>query len=172
MSCQRNIGVNTEEQMIKFYTGDIIPDKNTVFVFGSNPLGINGNPYKGTGGAALVAVQNFGVGLHEIMNNCLSSSGSAYGLVTVSAPGMKRSLTKDEIINNIRILYHTARCLPNKDFKVAYRNTSRCSLNGYTGYEMMEMFLVAGDIPENIWFSEEWINSYIFKNKFKSVELI
>lgn len=158
--------------MIKFYTGNIVPEKDTVFVFGSNPLGINGNPSRGTGGAALVAVQYFGVGLHEIMNNCLSQSGQAYGLVTVKAPGAKRSLTKDEIINNIRILYSVARSLPEKDFKVAYRNTNLTSLNGYTGYEMMEMFLSAGQIPDNIWFSSEWINSYIFKEKFTSVELI
>lgn len=158
--------------MIKYYTGDIKFEPDTVFVFGSNPLGINGNPKKGTGGAALIAVQQFGVGLHEVMDNCLSASGSAYGLVTVSAPGMRRSLTKEEIINNIKILYRTARSLPNKDFKVAYRNINKPSLNGYTGYEMMEMFLSAGEIPENIWFSTEWINSYIFKEKFKSVELI
>ena len=55
--------------MIKFYVGDIIPDKNTIFVFGSNPLGINGNPNRGTGGAALTAVQYFGVGINEKMNN-------------------------------------------------------------------------------------------------------
>lgn len=158
--------------MIKFYTGDISFEPNTVFVFGSNPLGINGNPWKGTGGAALVAVQQFGVGQHEIMNNCLSASGHAYGLVTVSAPGMRRSLSKQQIIDNIKILYQTAKSLPEKEFKIAYRNTNATSLNGYTGYEMMEMFLSADEIPENIWFSSEWANSYIFKEKFKSVELI
>lgn len=158
--------------MIKFYVGDIIPDKNTIFVFGSNPLGINGNPNRGTGGAALTAVQYFGVGLHEKMNNCLSQSKQAYGLVTVKAPGAKRSLSRNDIINNIRILYSVAQSLPEKDFKVAYRNTSKPSLNGYTGYEMMEMFLAAGEIPKNVWFSSEWVNSYIFKNKFTSVELI
>ena len=65
-----------------------------------------------------------------------------------------------------------AQSLPEKDFKVAYRNTSKPSLNGYTGYEMMEMFLAAGEITKNVWFSSEWVNSYIFKNKFTSVELI
>lgn len=170
MNLQQNSGMN--EGMVKYYIGDITFEPNTVFVFGSNPIGVNGNPWKGTGGAALVAVQQFGVGLHEIMNNCLSSNGHAYGLVTVSAPGKRKSLTKEQIIDNIKILYQTARSLPEKDFKVAYRNTNSSSLNGYTGYEMMEMFLAAGEIPENIWFSNEWINSYIFKEKFKSLELI
>ena len=72
----------------------------------------------------------------------------------------------------IFFLYSTAQSLPEKDFKVAYRNTSKPSLNGYTGYEMMEMFLAAGEIPKNVWFSSEWVNSYIFKDKFTSVELI
>lgn len=39
---------------------------------------------------------------------------------------------------------------------VAYRNTRERSLNGYTGYEMMQMFLNAGTLPENVWISDEW----------------
>ena len=54
--------------MISHYKGDIEPGKNVVFVFGSNPIGINGNRRKRTGGAALVAVEKFGVGEHEVMN--------------------------------------------------------------------------------------------------------
>ena len=158
--------------MINFYTGDIIPDENTIFVFGSNPLGINGNIYKGTGGAALEAVKHFGVGIHEKMNNCISISGKAYGLVTVSAPGHKRSLTRDEIIDNIRLLYSTARMFPEKNFKIAYRNTSKASLNGYTGYELIEMFISAGEIPNNIWFSNEWGKTDMFERKFSSVSLL
>ena len=55
------------------------------------------------------------------------------------------------------------------DFKIAYRNVSEKSLNGYTGIEMIEMFDEAGktnwfdeygDIPENVWFSEEWWKYY------------
>ena len=48
---------------------------------------------------------------------------------------------------------------PELKFKVAYRNVSEVSLNGYSGYEMIEMFKRAGDIPENIYFSEEWIKT-------------
>ena len=42
-------------------------------------------------------------------------------------------------------------------FKIAYRNTHSTSLNGYTGLEMIDMFLEAGPIPDNIIFSQEWI---------------
>lgn len=148
---------------MKFYTGDITYSPKTVFVFGSNPLGINGNIRTGAGGAALVAVMQFGVSPSEIMDNCFSRNGCAYGLVTVMAPGMRRSLTKEQIIKNIQLLYETARLTPDKDFKVAYRNTNKPSLNGYTGKEMAEMFIEAGEIPENIWFSEEWQKEYFNK---------
>lgn len=35
----------------------------------------------------------------------------------------------------------------------------RASLNGYTGLEMIDMFLEAGPIPDNIIFSKEWIDT-------------
>lgn len=153
--------------MPKFYEGDIEDSANTVFVFGSNPLGINGNPVKGTGGAALVAVKNFGVLQNEKMDNHLSYSERAYGLVTVVAPGKRKSLSKMQITDNIRILYQTAKTFPEKDFKIAYRNTDKPSLNGYTGKEMAEMFISAadGDIPNNIWFSSEWKQYFNASNK-------
>ena len=145
-----------QENNTPYYIGDIVPEPNTVFVFGSNPLGINGNPSKGTGGAALVASQQFGVKQGEKMDNKLSDSGNAYGLTTVSAPGRKKSISSDQIIENIKKLYITAQQNPNKQFKVAYRNTTTTSLNGYTGLEMIEMFKQAGPIPSNIIFSKEW----------------
>lgn len=141
---------------MNFYQGNIYPADNTIFVFGSNPRGINGNPNKGTGGAALQAVLHFGVDRFEVMNNRISDSGKAYGLVTVQGPGMRKSLSKQQIIENIKILYHTAESLPRMNFMIAYRNTYKTSLNGYTGFEMMNMFIEAGTIPDNIYFSSEW----------------
>ena len=52
---------------------------------------------------------------------------------------------------------------PDKQFKIAYRNTIETSLNGYTGLEMIEMFNDAaqigiGYIPSNVIFSKEWVN--------------
>ena len=153
-----------EEQVVpvikeQYYTGDITPDENTIFVFGSNPVGINGNPTKGTGGAALVASKNFGVKQGEKMDNKLSDSGNAYGLTTVTYPGKKRSITPDQITDGIVKLYETAIQNPDKQFKIAYRNTTDESLNGYTGLEMIDMFNNAGTIPSNIIFSKEWFDT-------------
>lgn len=155
---------------MKFYKDNIIPADNTIFVFGSNPRGINGNPNKGTGGAALQAVLHFGVGRFEVMNNRISDSGKAYGLVTVKGPGMRKSLSKQQIIDNIRILYSTAESLPGMNFMIAYRNTYKTSLNGYTGFEMMKMFIDAGNIPDNIFFSSEW-EKYMKDSYLKSTPL-
>ena len=71
----------------------------------------------------------------------------------------ERTITPLQIIENIKKLYETARQNPDKQFKVAYRNTDRASLNGYTGLEMIDMFLKAGSIPTNIVFSKEWVDT-------------
>ena len=76
------------------YIGNIQPSDDTVFVFGSNPIGVNGRldangQGKDSGGAAAVAQRHFGVKQGELMNNKMSESGKAYGLVTVTAPGAK-----------------------------------------------------------------------------------
>jgi hypothetical protein len=47
-------------------------------------------------------------------------------------------------------MYDVARNNKNKLFKVAYTNTTKASLNGYTGIEMAEMFKKAGPIPTNV----------------------
>ena len=59
-------------------------------------------------------------------------------------------------------MYDCAREHPDKRFLVAYRNTYRPSLNGYTGIEMIRIFLDAGPIPENVWFSDEWKRTGMF----------
>ena len=71
----------------------------------------------------------------------------------------ERTITSLQIIENIKKLYETARQNPNKQFKIAYRNTDKASLNGYTGLEMIDMFLKAGSIPSNIVFSKEWVDT-------------
>ena len=71
------------------------------------------------------------------------------------------------ILTNIINMYNVARTNPDLNFKIAFRNTHSISLNGYTGFEMINMFLKAGEengIPENIWFSEEWKNTGAFEN--------
>ena len=151
-----------ETTNVNYYSGLITENDNSIMVFGSNPLGINGNPNKGTGGAALVALQQGRVKQGEKMDNRLSDNGKAYGLVTVTKPGAKQSLSKEQIIENIKKLYQTARENPDKIFKIAYQHTSTASLNGYTGLELAEMFKSAGEIPSNIQFSDKWIKAGYF----------
>lgn len=159
-----------ETTSVSSYSGMIEANDNAVMVFGSNPLGINGNPTKGTGGAALVALQQGRVTQDEKMDNRLSNNGRAYGLVTVTRPGARQSLSEQQIIENIKQLYKTAKDNPNKTFKIAYQHTNSASLNGYTGKELAEMFKAAGEIPNNIQFSDKWIEAGYF-NDLSKVEI-
>jgi hypothetical protein len=140
------------------YKGDIVPSEDTIFVFGSNPEGRHG------AGAAKVAVDKFGAqyGVGEGL------TGNAYALPTkdlrVKENNSLRSIPRNVIVNNIRNLYATAKQNPTKQFKVAFRNgLDEATLNGYTGQEMIEMFIEAGQIPANIIFSKEWVDTGLFK---------
>lgn len=149
---------------VSSYSGDITPDANTIFVFGSNPEGRHG------AGAAKVARVKFGA----IYGQGEGLQGNAYALPTkdlrVTENRGLRSISESQIIENIKKLYETARQNPDKQFKVAYRNTDRASLNGYTGLEMIDMFLKAGSIPTNIVFSKEWIDTGKFNLSREGLE--
>lgn len=141
------------ESSPQYYTGNITPDENTIFVFGSNPEGRHGD------GAAKVAKDKFGAeyGKGEGLQ------GNSYALPTKDLrikenKGLK-SISPDQIIKNIQRLYEVAKQNPDKQFKVAYRNTTESSLNGYTGLEMIDMFNKAGVIPTNVIFSKEWFDT-------------
>ena len=132
---------------MRYYQGDIQPDENTIFVFGSNPEGRHGL------GSAKVAREKFGAvyGIGEGLQ------GNSYALPTkdLRIKGY-RTISKENIKKNIETLYLTALTMPEKTFKVAYRNKKdERTLNGYTGLEMLEMFL-SRTVPNNIEFSEEW----------------
>lgn len=137
----------------RYYEGDIKPDKNTIFVFGSNPEGRHG------AGAAKVARLYFGAkyGVGEGL------TGDAYALPTkdlrVTVNYGFRSISPEKITESIKKLYEVAKSMPDKEFKIAYRNVETISLNGYTGLEMIDMFKNAGEIPDNIIFSKEWIET-------------
>lgn len=138
-------------QSLNFYNGNIIPENDTIFVFGSNPDGIHG------AGSAKVALNHFGA-QYGIGKGLV---GNSYALPTKDIRVMKnngyKSISEEDIIQNIRELYTCAKNNPNKKFKVAYRNKgNEVTLNGYNGYEMSQMFIKAGEIPENMYFSQEW----------------
>lgn len=146
--------------MYKIYQGNIMPEKGTIFVFGSNPEGRHG------AGSAAVAVRQFGA--HYGQGEGLQ--GNAYALPTTELrpeyqeEGYNQSIPEDKIIKAIGRLYATALKNPGKNFKVAYRSApNEVTLCGYSGSELMSMFKEAaaalGDYPDNMWFSEEWANS-------------
>lgn len=145
-----------------YYEGNIEPEENTIFVFGSNPEGRHG------AGAAKIARERFGA----IYGQGEGLQGNAYALPTkdlrVTENRGLRSISKEQIVKNISKLYEIARQNPNKQFKVAYRNTDKASLNGYTGLEMIDMFMEAGNIPSNVVFSKEWVSTGKF-NQPKAV---
>ncbi len=137
----------------KYYKGNIKPNKNTIFVFGSNPEGRHGK------GAALIAKEQF----DAIYGKGEGLQGNAYALPTkdlkIKENNGYKSIKSEQIIKSIKKLYEIAKENPNKLFKIAYRNTNKYSLNGYTGYEMIDMFNKAGDIPNNIIPSKEWYDT-------------
>lgn len=134
------------------YKGLIEKDDDVVMVFGSNQIGVN------DAGSALSAVEQGRITRGEKLINRLSDSERAYGLNTVISP--HKPLNAAQIIRNIQKLYETANDNPDKTFAVAYTNTGvEKTRNGYTGNEMITMFLKAGQIPKNIIFSEKWINT-------------
>ena len=140
--------------MRKYYIGNITtPDENTIFVFGSNLEGRHG------AGAAKLAIEQFGA----IYGQGEGLQGNSYALPTkdlrIKENNGFRSISKENIIKSIKKLYDVAKKYPDKQFKVAYRNTYSKSLNGYTGFEMIDMFVQAGSIPDNIIFSREWVNT-------------
>lgn len=144
---------------MKYYDGHITKlQANEVFVFGSNP---EGRHWSGT---AKLAKENFnaevGVGrgltgrcwalpTKNLTENYLEKETGfkyvKYGL---------RSISKEQIKNNIKDLYNFAN--KNKDlyFLIAYTKNGK-NLNGYSGDEMFDMFN-SFDIPDNIVFNSSF----------------
>ena len=151
---------------MNYYTGNITPEPDTIFVFGSNPEGRHGS------GSAKVARLQFGA----IYGQGEGLQGNSYALPTTelryknqvdaSDPRVtnygRQSLPFDTIVDNIKRMYECARQYPDKKFKIAYRNQpDEVTLCGYAGKDLMKMFREAcnGNYPDNIYFSEEWAKS-------------
>ena len=144
--------------MYKVYQGNITPEKDTIFVFGSNPEGHHG------AGSAYVALKKFGA----IYGQGEGLQGNAYALPTTELRYYMRpknsiySMLEEVIVENIKRMYDCAEEHPDWKFKVAYRNQpSERTLCGYSGRELMGMFKKAcdGNYPDNIYFSQEWADS-------------
>lgn len=152
---KNNDGKSASEQIPAYYEGLITPDDNTIFVFGSNPEGRHGT------GAAKVAKDKFGA----IYGQGEGLQGNAYALPTkdlrVKENNSLKSISPEQITENIRRMYDVARQNPDKQFKIAYTNgLNEATLNGYTGAEMIKMFKDAGPIPSNVVFSKNWTDHW------------
>ena len=151
---------------MKTYQGNITPEQDTIFVFGSNPEGRHG------AGSARVARIQFGA----VYGQGEGLQGNAYALPTTelrynvrdeywdkNSEYSRHPMSPQKIIENIERMYECARRNPEKKFKIAYRNhPDEVTLCGYAGKELMSFFKAAAGedgYPENIYFSEEWANS-------------
>lgn len=139
---------------LKFYEGNIVPEDGTIFVFGSNPEGRHG------AGSAAAARKHFGA----IYGQGEGLQGSSYALPTTDLTKWERpSMSREQIIENIRKMYNCALDNPDKKFKVAYRNQpDEVTLCGYSGKQLMSMFREAAEpigYPDNVYFSKEWVDS-------------
>lgn len=153
---------------MNYYSGYINELKdNEIFVFGSNPEGRHG------AGTAKIAKEKFGavygVG-RGLTSQCWALPTKnlkpnfyekASG-ITYEKDGFK-SISKEQIISNIKDLYDYAEKNQDKIFYIAYTYEG-FNLNGYTGDEMFEMFTYH-NIPNNIIFNDT------FEIKFKEIEL-
>lgn len=144
----------------RFYKGFIRPEENIIFVFGSNPEGRHGL------GTAKMAREQFGA----IYGQGEGLQGNSYALPTkdlrVKKNNALRSITPQQIQKSIEKLISVANAHPEKLFCVAYTNTSKPSLNGYTGQEMADMFIAAFNsvgmpVNQNIVFSENWKDYFV-----------
>lgn len=151
-----------------FYEGDIKPDNETVFVYGTNPENRHG------AGAAIVAAKDFGA-LHGAKGKNNELQNKSYGIVTQDLriyykKGKKApTISKEEIVKNIVKMFRCAKEKPNLQFKIAYRHLIFKSLSGYTGYEFMDMFNLAMKeeaLPDNVVFSKEWYDTLYLNLNF------
>jgi hypothetical protein len=133
---------------------------NNKFVFESNPQGIH---RKGTARIALLkfgAIYGKGHGLQ-----CKSYGLATKNLkinfyddilkITYKKAGL-RSISKKQIIDNIKKLYNLAKKMKDKEFLIAY-TASGMNLNGYSDMEMGRMFYEAKPIPMNIVFEDNFL---------------
>lgn len=158
--------VETKEQAdkLKQAAGNL----NPIMVVGTNIEGKHGK------GAAKSAQDYFGA----VYGQAEGLQGNAYGLITKDLKRGEKSLTKDQISENIATLYQNAIDNPGNGYLVAYSlqqgNPDKKGLNGYSTQEMAQMFAGANGyltkIPDNIIFENDF--AYLvayeqYKNLFK-----
>ena len=84
----------------------------------------------------------------------LGTEGKSYAIPTVTRAGAKRSIPLSEIKKSIDKFYAFAKSRPHLKFFVAQGVEG--NLNGYGAQEMASIY--SGEIPENVYFDEEFAN--------------
>lgn len=153
---------------MKYWSGEKITklEPNYIFVYGANPEFRNGagaakaarmfgaKPY---GGGRGIVGQTYGLVTKNLKKGFIEKlrDGST---ITYDKTGFK-SVSESMIINNIKELYEC--CNENLDLKffVAYTNGTS-NLNGYSSVDIFNMFMSAGDVPDNIYFHNSFRRIY------------
>ncbi len=142
---------------MKCWIGETITklEPNYVFVFGSNPEGRHG---AGAAKAALKFGAKYGVGRGlQGQTYALVTKNLKEGFVEKLKDGTTklytkagfRSISKEDLIDNIKELYDCATNNNHLKFFVVYKDASK-NLNGYSSKEMYEM-LTTYKIPDNVY---------------------
>jgi len=142
-------------------------DANDVFVFGANTQGFHG---AGAAGYATFGVpgnrwREFDYGSRPFgwkgrwtekgrTGFMTGTAGMSYGLITVTKPGARRSISRDQLTANIKELYDFAKNRTDLTFYVA--QTADGGYNGYSGLEMASFYVKAGALPENMVFDNNF----------------
>lgn len=150
---------------MRTYEGNIMKlEPNQIFVFGSNTQG------KHLKGAALMAAKYFGAiyGQAYGLQNWTEKDISSYAICTKDlTKDVHPSVSKEDIIQQIALLYvHSINNIHRWQYFVAY--TLSTNLSGYTPQEMADMFSLAGPIPDNIVFNDQFsklIDSSLWASK-------
>ncbi len=130
---------------MKTYKGDIKKlGMNQIFVFGSNTQGRHGK------GAALFARQHCGA----VYGQARGLQGRSYAICTKDlTKRVHPSISAEDIIDQINLLYEFARKNPDIQFIIPYKDTT--NLNAYTSLEMAKMFNQP-NLPDNVVFEESF----------------
>ena len=142
---------------MRYWTGEQITklEPNYIFVFGSNPEGRHG---AGAARSALKFGAKYGVGRGLQGQTCaLVTKNLKGGFVEKLSDGTTktypkagyRSISKEDLIENIKEFYDCAEQNKHLKFFVVYKADSK-NLNGYSSKEMFEM-LTSYKIPDNVY---------------------
>lgn len=142
---------------MKYWIGETITklEPNYVFVFGSNPEGRHG---AGAAKAALKFGAKYGIGRGlQGQTYALVTKNLKEGFVEKLADGTTktytkagyRSISKEDLIANIKEFYDCTKQNKHLKFFVVYKADSK-NLNGYSSKELYEM-LTTYKIPDNVY---------------------